>query len=228
MEQREYTRWEKFSNWFYYNKWWLLIGAIVLYVVGSMLWNVLGIGQTQPDYCVAYVGRNQLPEDCVSALQTALAALGEDVNGDGTVSVQITQHITSDSQDLENIMYGYASEVTVLADITQGESYFFLLDDPDGFQENFQILANLDGSIPGYDDVSGMDKVYAWGDCPVLAGLALGSYTDSYLDETETGQCQDLLSGLYLGRRYYADPDENAAQAANAQLWQRLTAGAEA
>ncbi len=83
MEKREYTKWEKFSNWFYYNKWYLAVGCIVLYVVGSMLWNALGIGQVKPDYRIAYVGSRQLPQDCVTALENALSQYGQDVNGDG-------------------------------------------------------------------------------------------------------------------------------------------------
>ncbi len=226
MEKREYTRREKFANWFYYNKWWLLVGAIVLYVLGSMLWNALGIGVTQPDYSVAYVGKARLPEECVAALEEALAAYGEDVNGDGVVRVEITQHVTTTDADVDTMVYGYASEITVLADITEGKSYFFLVDDPDGFQANFQILATLDGEMPEDSDYSGMDKVYAWGDCPVLAGLELGEYTDAYLDQTESGSCQALLSSLYLGRRFYYDPEMAAQQDANQQMWARLTEGA--
>ncbi len=216
---RAYTRWEKFQNWFYYNKWWLLVAAIILYVVGSMLWSISGIGQVRPDVCVAYVGSRQLPDACVKALEDALAAYGEDLNGDGLVKVQLSQHITATG---ENAMYGYAASVTVLADITQGESYFFLLEDPDAFQEEFQILAALDGSIPQEEYPTGLDKVVAWKDCPVLAGLELGSYTDAYLDQTETGDCQDLLENLYLGRRYfYCDPPE--ALPAWEAMWQKLT-----
>ncbi len=220
---QEYTRWEKFQNWFYYNKWWLLVAAIILYVVGTMVWNILGIGQVRPDVCVAYVGSRKLPEECISALEKALADFGSDINGDGVVKVQISQHITADG---ENIMYGYAASVTVLADITQGESYFFLLEDPDTFQKEFQILANPDGSIPDEADFSGKDKVIAWRDCPVLTGLELGTYTDAYLDQTETGDCQTLLEKLYLGRRFFYNTPEY--QEACEAMWNRLTQEQEA
>ncbi len=224
MEKREYTRWERFSNWFYYNKLYLAVGALVLYVAGTMIWNALGIGQIQPDYCIAYVGSRRLPADCVTALEEALAAYGEDVNGDGAVTVALSQHITADARDVDNAVYGYAAEVTVLADITQGESYFFLVEDPDQFQKDFQILANPDGSAPPVEDLTGMDKVFAWRDCPVLAGLELGRYTDSYLDVEESGTCQDLLQNLYLGRRFFWNSD--ADQRHNETMWQRLTQGA--
>lgn len=199
---------------------------MIVSVVGSMLWNVLGIGQVKPDYQVAYVGSRKLPEACITALESGLASLAEDVNGDGTVTVAVTQHVTANDANLENMIYGYAAEVTVLADITEGESYFFLLEDPEGFQLDFQILAHLDGSIPADDDYEAMDKVYPWKSCPALAGLDLGTYEDNYLDETEIGACQDLLSELYLGRRYFLDADMDENPEANDALWQILTKGA--
>ncbi len=215
---QEYTRWEKFQNWFYYNKWWLLAVAIVLYVAGTMVWNMLGIGQVKPDVCIAYVGSRRLPEECINALETALADFCTDTNGDGKIKVQVSQHITAEG---ENAMYGYAASVTVLADITQGESYFFLMEDPDAFQEEFQILANLDGSIPNEADLSGTDKVIAWKESSVLTGLDLGTYADAYLDQTENGDCQTLLEKLYLGRRFFYRAPE--ALPAWEQMWEQLT-----
>lgn len=223
---REYTRWERFQNWFYYNKLWVAVGAIILWVAGSMLWNALGIGQTKPDYRIAYLGTRRLPEDCVEALETSLAALAEDHNGDGTVTVALTQYVSATPSDPENAAYAYASEMSVLADITEGYSFFFLLENPEGFQQNFQVLAHTDGRIPADSDFDALDKVYRWSDCPVLQSLELGDYTDRYLDITETGTCQELLSDLYLGMRYFYDPAQAADQAYNLTLWQAMTAGA--
>lgn len=222
---REYTKWEKFRNWLYYNKLWVFVGIVILWVVGSMLWNVLGIGQTEPDYRFAYVG-TRLPEDCVEALEAGLASMAEDCNGDGAVTVVITQCVTTSNETLENQIYGYGAEVALLADITEGESHFFLMEDPENVQLSFQILANMDGSIPADDDYEAMDKIYAWADCPRLASLDLGTYEDAYLDQLETGNCQDLLAGLYLGRRYYYDEAMEKYPEANEKLWQILTEGA--
>lgn len=223
---RQYTKWEKFQNWFYYHKLWVFVGAVILWVVGSMLWNVLGIGQVEPDYRFVYVGSRKLPEDCIEALEAGLATMADDYNGDGTVTVVVTQCVTTSDDALENQVYGYGAEVTLLADITEGESHFFLMDDPQQVQLSFQILANLDGSIPAGDDYEAMDKVFAWADCPRLASLELGTYEDAYLDQLETGSCQDLLSGLYIGRRYYYDPTMEENPEGNEKLWQAMTEGA--
>ena len=74
-KEKTYTRRQRLENWFYYNKLWVLVGVVILWVVGSMLWNVLGIGRTEPDFRILYVGSRQLPEDCVQALEQALKRL---------------------------------------------------------------------------------------------------------------------------------------------------------
>ena len=223
---REYTRKGRLANWFYYNKLWVAAGVLIMWIAGSMLWNALGIGQEKPDFCVAYVGGVQLPEDCVASLETALEALASDANGDGTVVVALTQYILPGTATVEDLRYNYAAQMSLLADITDGKSLLFLLEDPREFQKAFQVLAHLDGSAPGDEDYEGMDKVYAWSACPVLSGFDLGSYADSYLDITETGENQDLLSGLYLGRRYFYDKSQEKYPAENEALWLALTAGA--
>ena len=223
---REYTKWEKFQNWFYYNKLWVFVGAVILWVIGSMLWNVLEIGQIQPDCRFIYAGSRPLPADCIEALETGLASIAEDYNGDGTVAVVVTHCVTTTTDDLENRIYGYGAEITLLADITEGESHFFLMEDPQSIQLAFQILANLDGSIPADDDYDAMDQVYSWSACPRLTSLDLGTYSDAYLDQLETGNCQDLLAGLYIGRRYYYDPSMEEHPEGNEHMWQAMTEGA--
>ena len=227
MEQKKpYTRRQRLENWFYYHKIWVLAGLVCLWVVGSMLWNVLGIGQTAPDYTISYVGRLELPQDCVTAVEKAVARFGEDLNGDGEVVVRLNQHVVTDNSYADNITYSYGAQITVLADITEGESHFFLLEDPVDFQLSFQILANPDGSIPASDDFEALDKVFRWENCPALVSLELGTYEDSYLDVTETGEIQNLLKDLYLGRRYYTEgsaPDHLTEYEA---LWKILTEGA--
>ena len=223
---REYTKKEKFLNWLHYNKVWGSAVVLVIWVVGSMVWNVLGIGQTKPDYCIAYVGSLELTDDTVRTLENALASFGTDCNGDGQTVVSLTQHITADPTNTDHMMYGYAADMTVLADITEGTSTFFLMEDPVSFQISFQILACPDGSAPAGDDFTALDKVWLWEECPVLASLELGQYEDSYLDRTETGQIQELLSGLYLGRRYFYDPDQQKYPDADNALWRAITEGA--
>ena len=76
-EKRELTPEEKLRNWWYYHKWHIAAGAVLIAVPCSIAWNALH--QIKPDYQIAYVGENALPGDTVTALETELAALGEDL-----------------------------------------------------------------------------------------------------------------------------------------------------
>ena len=209
---RERTRKEKLLNWLHYNKLWLIAGAVVLWIVGSMLWNVLGIGQVKPDVIVAYIGSDPLPEESAKALEAALSALTEDRNGDGQAVAELRQYATNRSGDPgTTVYYNTADNTALIADITQAESYLFLVEDPDGVQLAYQILAMPDGTPPEDDDYTGMDKVYRWGDCPVLCGLDVE---------------QNVFENLYLGRRCFYVEREAEAQAGNERLWELLTEGA--
>lgn len=209
---RELNKKEKLLNWLHYHRLHLLVGAVLLWIVGSMLWNVLGIGQTRPDVIAAYIGRDVLREDDARALEAALAAFAEDRNGDGKRVAELRQYATNRSGDLETAMYyNYAADTTLLADITAGESYLFLTEDPDGVQRAYQIFARADGSPPEESDYKAMDKVFRWGDCPALAGLDVE---------------QSAFENLYLGRRCFYDEKQAAAQSGNELLWERLTEGA--
>ncbi len=220
-------KWDKFRTWMRYN-WGIVLCIVIVAVVGiSIVCSALGVGQVKPDYQVAYVGTDALPDDTVAALQDALAALGSDLNGDGQGVVQVNQYITtSDTEDETGAMTAYASEVSLIADINDCESYFFLVEDPDDFQTRYQLLATEDGGCPEETDTDGLDKVYQWASCPVLSGIDLGEYAISVLGETATGDSNELVQTLYLGRRcFYLEDTVDNLEGCEA-LWDALTEGA--
>ncbi len=203
---------ERLANWFYYNKLWIVVWAVILSVVGSMVRNALGIGRVKPDYIFAYIGGDELPEACAEDLQRELAALGRDVNGDGRVAVELRQYATGRSGDAETAMYyNYAADVVLVADITAAESYFFIVEDPAAVQLAYQIFAQADGTPPADDDFAADDKVFPWSGCPVLAGLAVD---------------QEPLKGLSIGRRCFYDEEQAREQGENDALWRVITEGA--
>ncbi len=204
------SRKEKIANWFYYYKWWIVAWAVLLYILVSIVCSALGIGQVKPDYRFAYVGSRELPEEFAASLEAQLATLGSDVNGDGEVTVELRRYVTGYDGDLETAMYyNYAADVTLVADISAGESYFFLAENPAELQKNYQIFAMPDGSAPGEDDESVEGKVIRWSDCPALAGLDID---------------QERLENLWVGRRcFYGEASHESDDA----LWSVITKGAE-
>ncbi len=86
------------KNWWYYHKWYVVCGVILLLIVGDLLASKFGWFQKQPDLQIAYIGKTKLPEDTVAALETVFASLAGDYNGDGAVMVQVNQYATSNPE----------------------------------------------------------------------------------------------------------------------------------
>lgn len=195
---------KKWKNWWYYYKWYVICGILFLGIVIHLTGNALGLWTKSPDVQIAYVGASLLPEDTVSALETAFASIVSDFNNDGEIIVQINQYVEgAPNADADTAYYEYASEITLISDISNCDSYFFLMDNPELFQQKFQLLASFDGKCPDEGDYSVQDKIIPWSDCSVLSGQNLGTYSAILAGKQVSGSNQELLSSLYLGRRCF-------------------------
>lgn len=214
---------KKWGNWWYYYKWYVICGILVLGILIHVSGDALGLWTKAPDFQVAYIGKTTLPDDTVSSLEQAFASLASDFNRDGEIIVRINQYVDGmENADVDSAYYEYASEITLIGDISNCDSYFFLMDDPDLFQREYQLLASPDGSCPASADYSTKDKVILWADCPAFSKMELGSYSASVLGETVSGSNQELLSQLYLGRRcFFTDKLTDHADDC-AELWDVL------
>ena len=134
-KEKQYTRKERWANWWDYNlKWVIIIGIAAAFVAYNFIGQYFFV--TKPDYNVAVVAPYYLPEDTVNALQDVLAAYGEDRNGDGKVVVTLNVY-TLDYSDAEtqteSAAYLTMAGTTKLAtDVQGGLSSVFLLWDPAG------------------------------------------------------------------------------------------------
>lgn len=214
---------KNWKNWWYYYKWYVIIGVILLGIAVNLIGNALGFFTKAPDLQVAYIGKAPLPQDTAMSIQQAFTALAGDFNGDGEVIVQVNQYVrSSNTTDVDTARYQYASEITLIGDISDCESYFFLMENPQDFQREFQLLALPDGSCPDEADYSVEDKIIVWSDCPILTDMELESYTETTMGATTTGSNQELLAGLSLGRRcFFTDTvTDNLQECSN--LWDML------
>ena len=212
-EVRELTKEEKRRNWWHYHKWHVVIAVLLTVCIGNILWNALGIGEIKPDYSIAYVGSTPLSEETAEALRSGFAELCPDLNGDGKVTVELQQYVSVNTGDSDSLYYAQAARVQLVADITDCKSYFFLLEDPAGFQEATSALCNLDGSLPADGDLTPDGKYVIWGDCPRLTQIELGT-------------AQETVSQLSFARRGFWTEKTVPNAAACDALWERLTEGA--
>lgn len=132
----ELTKKQRRRNWWHYHKWHVGLGVIAIAIVGNLAWHALT--QVHPDCQIAYVGAYPLSGEEAAAWEDCLSALGSDCNGDGRVVVRLNQYPTGGSGG--DLMYAAASNVKLMADLDACESYFFLLEDPEGFQAAYEVL----------------------------------------------------------------------------------------
>ena len=132
----ERTKKQRRRNWWHYHKWHVGIVVVLVLIAANLIWHT--VTQIHPDYQIAYVGAYPLSEEEAAAWVDRLSALGTDANGDGKVTVQLNQYPTGG--DGGDLMYGAASNVKLMADFDSCESYFFLLEEPETFQTNYDVL----------------------------------------------------------------------------------------
>ncbi len=221
--QKPLTASQKAKNWWHYHKWYVIAGAFLLLAACSLAGNALGLFHPDPDLQIAYVGKTALPQDTISALQELFTTLAGDYNGDGKTTVQVNQYIRGgQAVSPEAAQYQYASEIALIGDISNCESYLFLLEDPQDFQQEYQLLAAPDGSCPGEADYSTQDKAIRWADCPLLSEAEMGGCTETAAGEDPAGSSQELLKDLYLGRRcFYTDKTVDNLEDCD-ELWHKL------
>ena len=201
-EKPEYTKKERAVNWWRYHRKALLVAAALLIALVDISHSVLGIGAVKPDLQAACVGAAPLTDETIRAVEAALTALMADGSGDGRVVVRL--HVCADmsaSPDGDQPQYAQAARVKLMADLEACESYLFILDDPETFHANYQILAAADGSLAEGRTEPFWLPVEA---CPALQGI-------------------EGLSGLSLARRGFWGERTCKYKDQCDALWAKLT-----
>lgn len=198
-EPKQLTEKEKRANWWYYHRIHICVGAAVLLLLASFVWEL--VSKVEPDYQIAYVGGYALEDGAAEKLEARLTELGLDRNGDGRVVVQVNSFVMNEEDPM-----AYATQISLTADISVGTSTFFLLEDPVSFQADYGVLTMEDGSV--FDD--GMDPAGCirrrLEDCAALADLEI--------DQT-----------LYLCQRAFGKNDDENDRACLDSLWCAVVTG---
>ena len=228
--EQVYTRQQRIRNWWDYHTGWVVFGIIAVLLGGLLIHDMFF--RPEPDYRIGYVSTELLPDEVVAGLRESLQQLGADQNGDGRVLVEVTTYdLGFDEQSQLDVDATSAGMTSLTADLMSGGLSILLLTDPEGFQLRMGALGYLDGSTPAMDAPDAeagnwRQMVYRWEDCPVLAGLNLGTYTQFWdLEETPVDG-QTAMQGVYVARKAAWNEEQKAAAAADDALWQAMTAGA--
>ena len=180
-EQKKKAR----ANWWYYN--WGIVAVAAMVIVG-VAYVAHGLLTTvDPDYTVAVVTAEALPDEAVQRLQTALADYAEDANGDGAVVVQVNNYTWSADAALTDMNGQMAGATQMNTDLANGESRIWILEDPEGFEQAYKALSEKLGA-------DWQTKLIPWSDLPALSALELGSYNTA-ADGSQTVDIQSRFAG---------------------------------
>ena len=230
-EKRELTKEEKRRNWWDYHKWHVVIGIVCLIFALDLIGDVVHNARNHPDYKIAYVGFTDLPDGVAEALESAIAELGEDLNGNGKVQVELAEYLLYDESAAENpaleeqnAEMAYNASLLLTTNIELVESMIWILEEPELFAATYPILCHTDGTLPGSETDAPL--YYEWADCPVLTALELGTFEIPVINGTVEGDCQMAMEHLCVARRGLWEDGSNDMIEGAVRLWETMTEGA--
>ena len=183
-EQKKRSR----ANWWYYN--WGIVAVAAMVVVG-VAYVAHGLLTTvDPDYTVAVVTAEALPDEAVQHLQTALADYAADANGDGVVLVQVNNYTWSADAALTEQNQQMAGATQMNTDLSSGESKIWILEDPEGFEAAYGALSEKLGE-------NWQAQLILWSQQSTLSNLDLGSYNTT-ADGSQSVDIQSRFAGYRI------------------------------
>lgn len=208
---------DKWKNFWYYNKWYFLIGAVVILLAFFLIKDI--VVQVKPDYQVMLATRNTVPQETVDALKKTMEKYADDRNGDGKVVVQVNANAFPSETAGGNADVRMASVVHLQADLSDVTSVVFMTDDAcfREEQKEFQLFSYTDGTTPAKDAADYDRMRVALKDCKVFSELvkADGSAVLSQLS---------LSLRVFEGTDQAKNKDKQDYYSASRKLFEKITA----
>ena len=131
---------KKLEHFWYYYKWYVLFGAMVLLVLVNFLVEKASL--TEPDAAVSFVTMEEVPQQILDEMRTRLEPLTGDVNGDGQIQVEINvYHYDGKGSDGVNPDDYSAAAVHLAAEVQNKLTDFFVTDEPELLQDSGALTA---------------------------------------------------------------------------------------
>lgn len=188
---------ERLRNWWDYHKLHVLLGAALAVLAAILL--LQDPGGPAADYTVCWVSPRPLEEEASAELSKRLASYGRDLNGDGTVRVEVRQLLLDLDAVLTRGTQGqreYGELLALDADLEAGQSGIFLTDDAASLQAYTGALLYLDGTVPepGAPDWENMVISWTREDAGAIYAGLRGCWKESW--EETWGSYRDLWAAM--------------------------------
>ncbi len=155
-EKREYSFGEKVSNYFYHNKWWLGIAAVVAVVVIFLVYDAVNL--VRPDMTVLIVCNNYDLSMRTEAISAEFEKYTPDVNEDGEVYVAVYYMPTKAGEEVNyyDLQTYIANQSKFMGEFQDGDS-MVVIADVESTNDNAgldQLLENLEDKFQS-DNING-------------------------------------------------------------------------
>lgn len=120
---------KKLENFWYYNKWYILFGLMVLTVIVNFFGERVQL--VEADAVISIVTLQDIPEETVEDLRRQVAAFADDSNGDGIVEIEINVYSYDSTGTMVTDADTYAAAaVHLAAELEMKLAVFYITDDP--------------------------------------------------------------------------------------------------
>lgn len=223
LEKTITTKKQKRENFWFYHKWHVIVSICCVILVGLFIFDMLN--QEEPDYEIAILTQVATFDEDRAKIKAAVESVGEDLNGDGKVLVNVNEYLISGSeQDM-----AYIARLT--NDLSTYQSIIYIVDDNNITtyqQQNPGLFAYADGTTPP-EDATNFDNIgVKWKDCSFLFSIDMNTEFDLQGGGTQTVDTQKLFQDMRVCiRSKEFDPEKNPDLAkryeANKKLYDILT-----
>lgn len=196
---------ERAKNWWFYHRFHVLLVVVALALCGYFALTDKTV--EDGDYSVLYVTPQEPTEEIRAMIADQISAFGEDINGDGKVSV--TTHLCTvdlaavDANKSENPERDQANLTALEMDLSVCQSGIIVTDTPQALQNHSGIMCYLDGSVPEEGAANWEEMFLPW-------NSVLPSFPGS--------------DALYVGMRRCWTPAQEETLKNDLLLWKRIQA----
>lgn len=155
--QKEYSIWEKISNFFYHNKIYIIAGAAIAAIAAFLIYDL--VTTVKPDVAVLFIADDTQVQFLAEDIEDVLAKYAQDYNGDGKIKIRVSYTPASPDLDEMSSMYYHGGDQVKLSAEFMGSDTIMVIGDVPSFEvigitPGDGVFADLNEHFPDDENVT--------------------------------------------------------------------------
>lgn len=157
--QKEYSIWEKISNFFYHNKIYIIAGAAIAAIATFLIYDL--VTTVKPDVAVLFIADDTQVQFLAEDMEDVFAKYARDYNGDGKIKIRVSYTPASPDLDEMSSMYYHGGDQVKLSAEFMGSDTIMVIGDAPSFEvigitPGDGVFADLGEYFPDDENVTEM------------------------------------------------------------------------